>query len=84
MGKASPDRGAAEAAVKLASKSDDSEFKAIVLNIAQQWLDLAHGEKLTWSRAMSWLRAAVRCQQQDDIYIDDSPCSLTGWCFKDG
>jgi hypothetical protein len=41
MGKASPHRAAAEAAVKLASKSDDSEFKAIMLNIAQDWLDLA-------------------------------------------
>jgi len=30
-----------EAAVKLAAKSDDDEYKAIMLQIAQGWLSLA-------------------------------------------
>jgi hypothetical protein len=39
--KASEYRANAEAAVKLAAKSDDDDYKAIMLEIAQGWLDLA-------------------------------------------
>jgi hypothetical protein len=56
MSKSSEHRANAEAAVKLAAKSDDGAYKAIMLQMAQRWFELSlRAEKSDLrERARSW------------------------------
>jgi hypothetical protein len=57
MDKASEYRSYAEAAVELAARSNDDAYRAIMLKIAQGWLDLSQQVEKLGAKAERWTAA---------------------------
>lgn len=62
MDKASQYRSYAEAAVGFASRSTDSAYKAIMLKVAQGWLDLSLLAEKRATQAELWMLADERAR----------------------